>query len=136
METNETGKFFTWPVRWPDWRLPSLVDRDDSVFALLGNTETAELFDEAEMVELNQMAEDLAHLITPVIPDPKFRAELKTTLLIGHAQQRTRRNFFPSMADYPLRSWQVIATVPVLVGVAALIWRYSQRATGQSLKAA
>jgi hypothetical protein len=147
METNETGKLFAWPVswlqqaqwpvRWQDWRSPARVDRSpagDSTLAPLADG--AELLDEVETVELAQLAEDLAQLITPVIPDPRFRAELKATLLVAHTQQRTRRNFFPSMADYSLRSWQVIATVPVLVGVAALIWRYSQRSAGQSLEAA
>jgi hypothetical protein len=147
METNETSRFFTWPAswlqqaqwsaRWQDWRLPSRVDQSpagDPTLAPLADD--VHLIDEVEAVELTQLAEDLAQLITPVIPDPRFRAELKATLLAVHTQQGTRRNFFPSMADYSVRSWQVIATVPVLVGVAALIWRYSQRSAGQSLEAA
>lgn len=145
MEMNETGKFFAWPVswwqqaqwpaRWQDWR-PTRGDESPADDPILAPIDNAHLIDEVEMVELDQLAEDLAQLITPVIPDPRFRAELKATLLAVHTPQGTRHNFFPSMADYSLRSWQVIATVPVLVGVAALIWRYSQRSAGQSLEAA
>jgi hypothetical protein len=152
METNETGKFFAWPiswlqqaqwpVRWQNWRLLEREDRSPAdvaqvdTLSLASLVDEIELFDEVEMVELTQMAEDLAQLITPVFPDPQFRTDLKETLLAAHIQQGTRSNFFPPLTDYSLRPWQVIATVPVVVGVAALIWRYSQRSTGQSLEVA
>lgn len=145
METNETGKFFVWPaswlqsaqwpIRWQDWRSATdgaPVDRS----AVSPVVEEGTLPEEVEPVELAKVTEDLAQLIAPVLPDPHFRAELKVTLLAAHAEQGMRRPFFPSLADYPLRSWQVIATVPVVVGVVALIWRYAQRSAGQSLEAA
>ena len=148
MEMNQTGKFFgwsaswlqqmQWPVRWQDWRLPVRWDRASAAVEETDLIDKAEdlLVDEAETVELVQVADDLAQLMTPALPDPHFRAELKATLLSAHARQGARRNFFPPIADSPLRSWQVIATVPVVVGVAALIWRYSQRSASQPLEAA
>lgn len=128
---NETGKFFAWPLSWLQQAQWPIRWQDE-----ISNDADSALINESKATELAQVADYLTQVIIPVTPDPQFRAELKTKLLIAHTQQGTRRGFFPPLTESPLRSWQVIATVPVVVGVAALIWRYSQRSAGQSLEAA
>lgn len=96
----------------------------------------------AEIGELVLLAGDLSQAIRPAYPSPLFRQELGQALLSTHSQQAAQRRLF----SHPLfeqgivdRSWlermeinspwfwQVAAAVPVLIAVAALIWRYTRR---------
>jgi hypothetical protein len=98
--------------------------------------DAAHLVEEEDIADLTEIADELAHLIQPALPDPIFRAGLKLALITAHEQTTPWRIYFLIRSDSPLRPWQVIATVPVLVGVAALIWRYRQRSDAQPSKTA
>lgn len=63
--------------------------------------------------------------------DPCFRSDLKQRLLAAHPELTERRSLWRSMTADPLRIWSVIATLPVIVGVVAFLWRRSQRTVQQ-----
>ncbi len=70
-------------------------------------------------------------LVDAVPLDPKFRLDLKTRLLAAHPELVARRTLWHSLTADPLRIWSVIATLPVLVGIVALLWKRSQRTVEQ-----
>lgn len=65
-------------------------------------------------------------LASKPLPDPAFRLNLKQALLIEHARQQENRFFFSDLKDEHW-SWQMAATVPVVVGLLAFLWRRHQR---------
>lgn len=101
---------------------------------------------DTELGELVGLAADLSRSIRPAYPSPLFRQELRQALLSTHSQQAAQRRLF----SHPLFEqgivdkswlerleinsplfWQVAAAVPVLIAVAALIWRYTRRPAEQ-----
>lgn len=146
MSGNDSGRFFSWPWGWQAWSLPQPIlnrmglgepatgyMRSNGIHPASAAEEGDEELPAADLV---RFADDLAHLIQPVLPDPAFRSQLKLTLIASHPQNTTRRLPFSTGPEAMLQPWQVIATVPVLVGVAALIWRYRPRSEAQPSEAA
>ena len=95
-----------------------------------------------EIGELVHLAEHVALAIHPAQPVPAFRRELRQALLSTHRQQAAQRRLFShplfekGIIDRSLLErmeinspwfWQLAAAVPVLIAVAALLWRYSRR---------
>ena len=68
---------------------------------------------------------------SPVCPDPAFRSDLKQRLLAAHPQMSERRNLWRTLTADPLRIWSMVATLPVILGIAAFLWRRSQRTVEQ-----
>lgn len=151
METNEKGQLFSWSWDWQSWPLPAPILTRMGRWERAANTRTnpdqaqadpdeadneGNPLSEGDLADLGEFAGELAHLIQPSLPDPIFRAGLKMALITAHEQNGAWRMRFRTRLDAPVQPWQVIATVPVLVGVAALIWRYHQRAEVQPSEAA
>jgi len=97
---------------------------------------------ESEVGELIHLAEYVAVAIHPAQPAPAFRRELRQALLSTHRQQAAQRRLFAhplferGLIDRSLLErmeinsplfWQIAAAVPVLIAVAALLWRFSRR---------
>jgi len=102
-----------------------------------------------EIAALSHLAEDVARLIRPIQPAPTFRRELRQALLSTHRQQAAQRRLFAhplfekGVIDRSLLErleinsplfWQIAAAVPVLIAVAALLWRFSRRPGQQAEK--
>ena len=98
--------------------------------------------DTDEIAVLTHLAERVAYTVRPISPAPRFRKELRQALLSTHRQQAAQRRIFThplfekGVIDRSLLErleinspwfWQIAAAVPVLIAVAALIWRYSHR---------
>ena len=97
---------------------------------------------ESDIGELVHLAEYVAVAIHPAQPAPAFRRKLRQALLSTHRQQAAQRRLFAHPLfekgmvdrswlerieiDSPL-FWQIAAAVPVLIAVAALLWRFSRR---------
>lgn len=103
--------------------------------------------DADEMAALAALAEQVAVVVYPAQPTPRFRKELRQALLSTHRQQAAQRRIFAHplfekgvvdcslLERLEIRSplfWQIAAAVPVLIAIAALIWRYSRRPTPHS----
>lgn len=97
---------------------------------------------ENEVAALAHLAEQVAYALRPVYPAPRFRRELRQALLAAHRQQAARRRIFAhplferGLVDRSLLErleinspwfWQIAAAVPVLIAIAALLWRYAHR---------
>ena len=95
-----------------------------------------------EIGELVRLAEHVAVAVHPAQPAPTFRRDLRQALLSTHRQQAAQRRLFAhplferGVIDRSLLErleinsplfWQIAAAVPVLIAVAALIWRFSRR---------
>jgi hypothetical protein len=95
-----------------------------------------------EIADLTHLAGEVALAIRPIRPAPAFRRELRQALLSTHRQQAAQRRLFAhplferGVIDRSLLErleinsplfWQIAAAVPVLIAVAALIWRFSRR---------
>ncbi|MFZ1754949.1 MAG: hypothetical protein WAU10_14470 [Caldilineaceae bacterium] len=95
-----------------------------------------------DVAELAQLAEEVVLAICPHQPAPKFRKELRQALLSTHRQQAAQRRIFAhpiferGVVDRTLLErmeinspwfWQIAAGVPVLIAIAAIIWRYTHR---------
>lgn len=95
-----------------------------------------------EIGELIHLAEYVAVTIRPAQPSPAFRRELRQALLSTHRQQAAQRRLFAhplfkrGLIDLSLLErlevnsplfWQIAAAVPILIAVAALLWRFSRR---------
>lgn len=76
---------------------------------------------------LHRLVEDLAHLIQPVTPAPQFRHQLKRELLAAHRQGAAQPITKGAQTFRAVVSWSMLATLPVLLGIGALLWRRSQR---------
>ncbi len=78
-----------------------------------------------------------------VLPSPTFRARLKQALLTEHRQRLAQRSTVPvpqEGSNAPLLErgafnaswrWSLAASVPLVIGVLAFLWRRSQRSDGQ-----
>jgi len=99
-----------------------------------------------ELAELTYLAEQVGLVVRPIPPAPLFRRELRQALLSAHRQQAAQRKLFAhplferGLVDRSLLErmeinsplfWQIAAAVPVLIAVAALIWRFSRRPAEQ-----
>lgn len=98
--------------------------------------------DAEEFAALAALAEEVAVILRPAQPAPHFRKELRQALLSTHRQQAAQRRIFAHplfekgvvdrslLERLEIRSplfWQIAAAVPVLIAVAALLWRYNRR---------
>lgn len=105
---------------WPNVRVR--VAADDAAYA--------------DDLDLHPFQADVADLLQPVAPNPLFRQQLKQALILAHRQRSARQFIFAYSSESSLWPWHVIATVPVLLGIAALIWRHTHRASTQAAEAA
>ncbi|HRJ45515.1 MAG: hypothetical protein KJZ86_15295 [Caldilineaceae bacterium] len=95
-----------------------------------------------EIAALTHLAEQVAGTVRPAHPRALFRKELRAALLTTHRQQAAQRRLFAhplfekGVVDRSLLErldikslwfWQIAAAVPVLIAVAALLWRYAHR---------
>lgn len=153
----------TWPIEWvvqeaPRWweqanvvqgwprkgTTPEEVaaaERLDTISQEVLTGETPVVEDDPELVSLSQVAAVVADAVHPVQPAPRFRRELKQALLATHRQQVAQRSIFEQAMFHraegsSLRPWHVAATVPVLIGILALIWRRSRSTSNQAAEAA
>jgi len=105
--------------------------------------------DEDEIVALSHLAERVAYTVRPAHPSPRFRKELQRALLSTHRQKAAQRRIFAhplfeqGVVDRSLLErmeinspwfWQVAAAVPILLAIAAIIWRYTHRGEDQAGK--
>jgi len=107
--------------------------------------------DADEIIALTHLAGQVAYTVRPAHPTPRFRKELRQALLSTHRQQAAQRRIFAhplferGLVDRSLLErleinspwfWQVAAAVPVLIAIAAVVWRYTRRPTEQAEKLA
>ncbi|MBI3959768.1 MAG: hypothetical protein HY328_13240 [Chloroflexi bacterium] len=98
--------------------------------------------DDDEITALTHLAEWVAYTVRPAYPAPRFRKELRHALLSTHRQQAAQRRIFAhplfekGVIDRSLLErleinsswfWQIAAAVPVLIAIAAILWRYTHR---------
>lgn len=107
--------------------------------------------DEDEITVLTHLAGRVAYTVRPAYPTPRFRKELRQALLSTHRQQAAQRHIFAhplfekGVIDRSLLErleinspwfWQIAAAVPLLIAIAAILWRYTHRPTAQVEKLA
>ncbi len=107
--------------------------------------------DEDEITVLTHLAGRVASAVRPAYPSPRFRKELRQALLSTHRQQAAQRRIFAhplfekGVVDRSLLErleinspwfWQMAAAVPLLIAIAAILWRYTRRPTEQAEKLA
>lgn len=96
------------------------------------------LAQEPDLAEVLELAETLYHEIQPMTPSAVFRENLRLALMTAHRQRTAQHTLFPYVAEDEETltwSWQLLATVPVLLGILAFIWRRTHRSAEQPMEA-
>jgi hypothetical protein len=144
-QQNEQSSRFPWPITWLDraqwssfrqiyeWQLPPQLAAEFEKLDLRSyvpwyvTRQETEIAAEIDVEEETKLAQEIAKSIRLVEPSAEYRKQLKAALLAAHRQDATQRTLFRSIDDSPYVSWPLIATVPVLLGIAALLWRHTHR---------
>lgn len=84
----------------------------------------------------SELVSHLAVVLPAVEPDPAFRQRLKLALTAAHQQKTAQHILFSTRGDIHLWTWPMLASVPVVLGIAALIWHRSHRSPVETIKAA
>jgi hypothetical protein len=144
-QQSEQGGRFPWPITWLDraqwsslrqiyeWQLPPQLAAEFEKLDLRSyvpwyvTRQELEIAAEIDAEEEQKLTQEIAKSIQLVKPSVEYRDQLKAALLATHRQDAAQRTLFQSVEDSPYVSWPLIATVPVLLGIAALLWRHTHR---------
>jgi hypothetical protein len=145
-QQNEQGERSSWTTtwlewaQWPsfrqiyEWQLPPQLAAEIEKLNLRSympgywQRQELELMAGVCAEEDQDLAQAIAREIQPITPSEEYRKQLKKALLAAHRQEAAQRTLFGSMESSPYVSWPLIASVPVVLGIAALLWRHTHRA--------
>lgn len=85
--------------------------------------------------ELESLERAIARVIRPMTPRAHFRRTLKEALLAEHRKQRALDDSPRPPAPSWYRTWRLAATVPVVLGLLALLWLRRQTEAPSPLEA-
>ncbi len=133
----------TWVSQWQmwDWKVAEWWQSPFEIFDPRGHASTTKATAGAGKHPAATAADgalemDLCALLPAVQPAYEFRQQLKTALLAAHRQHAARHALFAAQPESAVWPWPVIASVPVVIGIAALIWHRTHRPATQTAKAA